>query len=125
MRALLDTQVLSMAAMGARFSKRVQTVLSDPANELLLSSTSVLEIAIKHGLGKIEMPEVLVRQAVDDLGLTVIAFEPRHAYQLFSLPLHHRDPFDRMIVATALAENIPLIGGERCFAHYRGLRRIW
>ena len=114
-----------MAAMGARFSKRVQAVLSDPANELILSSISVLEIAIKHGLGKIDMPEVLLRQAVDDIGLTVIAFEPRHAYQLFSLPLHHRDPFDRMIIATALAENIPLIGGDRWFARYRGLRRIW
>jgi PIN domain nuclease of toxin-antitoxin system len=66
-----------------------------------------------------------VHQAVQDLGLTVIAFEPPHAYRLFSLPMHHGDPFDRMIIATALVEDVPLIGGDRQFAHYKGLQAIW
>lgn len=114
-----------MAATGAQFSKRAQSLLADLDNELLLSSTSILEIALKHARRKIDMPEALVHQAVQDLGLTVIAFEPRHAYRLFTLPMHHGDPFDRMIVATALVEDVPLIGGGRQFARYKGLRAIW
>jgi PIN domain nuclease of toxin-antitoxin system len=124
-RALLDTQVLYMAATGAPFSKRVQSLLESLDNELLLSSTSILEIALKHARHKIEMPEALVRQAVQDLGLALMAFEPRHAFRLFSLPMHHADPFDRMIIATALVEDVPLIGGDRQFARYKGLQTIW
>ena len=125
MRVLLDTQVLYMAAIGQPFSKRVQALLGNPENELLLSSTSIFEIALKHTRGKVDMPEALVQQAMRDLGITVISFEPRHAYRLFSLPMHHGDPFDRMIIATALVENVPLIGGDRQFARYKGLRTIW
>jgi PIN domain nuclease of toxin-antitoxin system len=114
-----------MAATGAPFSKRVQSLLESLDNELLLSSTSILEIALKHARHKIEMPEALVRQAVQDLGLALMAFEPRHAFRLFSLPMHHADPFDRMIIATALVEDVPLIGGDRQFARYKGLQTIW
>lgn len=114
-----------MAATGAQFSKRVQSLLAGLDNELLLSSTSILEIAVKHTRKKIDMPEALVQQAVQDLGLTVIAFEPRHAYRLFTLPMHHGDPFDRMIVATALVESVPLISSDRQFARYKGLQAIW
>jgi len=114
-----------MAAIGQPFSKRVQALLGNPENELLLSSTSIFEIALKHTRGKVDMPEALVQQAMRDLGITVISFAPRHAYRLFSLPMHHGDPFDRMIIATALVENVPLIGGDRQFARYKGLRTIW
>ena len=114
-----------MAATGAQFSKRVHSVLTGLDNELLLSSISILEIALKHARQKIDMPEALVHQAVQDLGVTVIAFEPGHAYRLFALPMLHGDPFDRMIIATALVEEVPLIGGDRQFARYRGLRTIW
>lgn len=114
-----------MAATGVQFSKKVQSLLANLDNELLLSSTSILEIALKHARKKIDMLEALVQQAVQDLGLTVIAFEPRHAYRLFTLPMHHGDPFDRMIIATALVEDLPLVGGDRQFAHYNGLRIIW
>jgi len=114
-----------MAVIGARLSKRVQSLLADPDNELLLSATSILEIAVKHACQKIDMPEALVHQAVQDLGLTLIAFEPQHAFRLFSLPMHHRDPFDRMIIATALFEDVPLIGGDSQFGSYKGLQAIW
>jgi PIN domain nuclease of toxin-antitoxin system len=114
-----------MAVTGAKFSRRVQSVLTGPDNDLLLSATSILEIALKHARKKIEMPETLVQQAVQDLGLTVIAFEPQHAYRLFSLPMHHRDPFDRMIIATALVEDVPLIGSDSQFGGYKGLKAIW
>lgn len=125
MRVLLDTQAVLMAALGASFSKQVQSLLSDPDTELLLSAISIMEIALKHGRKKIDMPEEAVHQAVRDLGLTLISFEPHHAYRLFSLPMYHYDPFDRMIVATALAEDLPVVGGDRVFARYRNLRVIW
>ncbi|MGA2740131.1 MAG: type II toxin-antitoxin system VapC family toxin [Bryobacteraceae bacterium] len=125
MRLLLDTQVFFMAATGASFPKRVQALLASLDNELLLSSISILEIALKNARKKIDMPEAFMHQAVQDLGLTVIAFEPRHAYRLFTLPMHHADPFDRMIIATALVEDVPVIGGDGQFARYEGLRVIW
>lgn len=114
-----------MAVTGAKFSRRVQSILAGPDNDLLLSAASILEIALKHARKKIEMPEEFMQQAVQDLGLTVIAFEPHHAYRLFSLPMHHRDPFDRMIIATALVEDVPLIGGDSQFGSYKGLKAIW
>ena len=114
-----------MAGTGAQLPKKVWSLLADSGNELLISAASILEIALKHVRGKIDMPEIVVHQAVRDLDLTVIAFEPQHAYRLFSLPTHHRDPFDRMIIATAMAENVPLIGSDRQFARYKGLQRIW
>jgi len=114
-----------MAATGVQFSKRIQSLLANLDNELLLSSTSIWEIALKHTRKKIDMREAFLQQAVQDLGVTVIAFEPRHAYRLFTLPMHHGDPFDRMIIATALVEDVALVGGDRQFARYKGLRTIW
>jgi PIN domain nuclease of toxin-antitoxin system len=84
-----------------------------------------MEIAIKSGIGKLEMGEAEMRQAVRDLRATIIPFTPQHAYRLFSLPLHHRDPFDRMLIATATVENIPLVGSDRKFKSYKGLKVIW
>ena len=59
--------------------------------------------------------------------MRVIPFTPSHVQQLFNLPLHHREPFDRMLIATAIAENIPLVGGDARFSAYKqqGLSVIW
>jgi PIN domain nuclease of toxin-antitoxin system len=66
-----------------------------------------------------------VQEAAKDLALTIIPFTPQHSYRLFSLPKLHRDPFDRMIISTALVEGIPVIGGDSRFRKYRGLKVIW
>ena len=71
------------------------------------------------------MLENEVRQAARDLRLTTLPFSTEHAYTLFRLPMHHRDPFDRMLIATALTEKIPIISGDRNFKKYRGLKVIW
>lgn len=56
--------------------------------------------------------------------LILIPFEPRHAIRMFDLPLHHRDPFDRMLIATALSEGVPIITDDKEFNAYRGLKVI-
>ena len=59
------------------------------------------------------------------MGLVNIPYTARHAMQLFDLPLHHYDPFDRMLIATALVEGVPVVTGDREFKRYRGLSVIW
>jgi PIN domain nuclease of toxin-antitoxin system len=122
-RVLLDTQVIVQAYLGEELPKRVRDLLADSETDRLISAVSVMEIAIKAR--KLNMLEANVRHAVEDLRLTILPFTPQHAYRLFSLPEKHRDPFDRMIIATALSENVPLIGADRLFKRYRGLKVLW
>jgi len=63
--------------------------------------------------------------AIDDLKLRVLPYTARHAYQLFGLPLHHADPFDRQIIAQALAEIVPVVTPDEKFSLYKGLTIIW
>ena len=127
MRVLLDTQVLYIAASEgiAALPRKVAMLVSDSDTERCLSAASVMEIALKYSLGKSDLSEKLLRQGTVDLRLTIIPFTPQHAYRLYALPLHHRDPFDRMIIATALVEGIPMLGGDREFKKYKGLKVIW
>ncbi len=123
MDLLLDTQAFVDAFQGSEMPRRVRSLLSDPDTGRLMSAASIIEIAIKSD--RLNMPEKLVRQAVNDLRISILPFDERHAYRLFSLPLHHRDPFDRMIIATALVEGIAVVGADRVFRKYKGLKVIW
>ena len=106
-------------------SRKVYALLSSSEAVPLLSAISIMEIAMKHDAGKLKMGAAETRQAIRDLRLQVIPFSPDHALRLYGLPPHHRDPFDRMLIATALAEDIPLIASDRQFKKYKGLKVIW
>jgi PIN domain nuclease of toxin-antitoxin system len=125
-RALLDTATLIFSiAAPERLSKRAYDALrrSDSIREI--SSISLAEIAVKNTLGKLKMPAGTVEQAIQDMMLRVLPFTADHAYRLFELPLHHRDPFDRQIIAQALAEGISVVTPDEKFSLYKGLRIVW
>ena len=126
MRVLLDTAVLIFAAISPeRLSKRATVVLENEANLLELSAVSLSEIAIKTALGKLRISADVARQTVEDLGIRVLPYTADHAFQLFDLPLHHADPFDRQIIAQALSEKIPIVTSDEKFSLYKGLKLIW
>jgi PIN domain nuclease of toxin-antitoxin system len=124
---LLDTQIIYLAYRGElqKLSRSARESINDPDTIRLISSISIIEIAVKYAIGKLDMDEGAVREAIRDLRLTELAFEPRHAFKMFSLPLRHRDPFDRMILATAVADKLPIVTGDRIFRRYSEVKVIW
>lgn len=126
MRLLLDTAILIYAVESPELlTKRAATALENPGNILELSAVSLSEIAIKAALGKLRLSAAMARQAVEDLGIRILPYTAEHAFRLFELPLHHGDPFDRQIIAQALAEQIPIVTPDGKFSLYKGLRLIW
>jgi PIN domain nuclease of toxin-antitoxin system len=122
MRVLLDTQCwLWMALAPDRFSSRSRRLVEDRQNLLYLSAASAWEIAIKHGLGKLRLPEdpetyVPARMAV--LAVLPLAISAAHALRVAALPPHHRDPFDRLLIAQAQIEDLPLLTADSALAVY-------
>lgn len=125
MKLLLDTNVAIWLAQGARerVSAAARTALEDPANTLLGSAASFWEIAIKRSLGKLDVedrwPEVLHGLSVAWLPVTAA-----HAQRVEHLPWHHRDPFDRLLVAQAVAEGATLVSADARVTRY-GVAVLW
>jgi PIN domain nuclease of toxin-antitoxin system len=122
MRLLLDTQVwLWMHLQPDRLRAEVRERFVDPSSTLLLSAASSWEIAIKYALGKLPLPEPphdyvsvrMHRDAVDGLPVT-----HAHALHVATLPRHHGDPFDRLLVAQAQLEDIPLVTADPHIRRY-------
>jgi len=126
LRVLMDTAVLIFSIESPeRLSKRAAATLGNPENIRELSSISLTEIAIKVALGKLNISAEMARQAIQDMEIHILPFTADHAFRLFELPTHHRDPFDRQIIAQAFAEGIPVVTSDDKFSLYRGLRLIW
>ena len=126
MRVLLDTAVLIFSVEAPdRLSKRAFSLLKSPDNLRELSSISLTEIAVKATLGKLSFSEESVRQAIEDMDVRILPFTADHAFRLFAMPVHHRDPFDRQIIAQALSENVPVLSPDRRFSAYKELTVIW
>jgi PIN domain nuclease of toxin-antitoxin system len=127
-RFLLDTHVVVDIGTKGGFEKmppRVQRILEDPDAELLLSVVSEVEMAIKSRIGKLELRKDELAVICTNASITSYPLRQHHADRLFELPLHHRDPFDRLIISTALSDDLPVISCDKHFRKYKGLRVIW
>jgi PIN domain nuclease of toxin-antitoxin system len=126
LRVLLDTAILIFSVESPeRISKRAAAVLKNPENVRELSSVSLTEIAIKATLGKLKFSAEIARQALEDMDVRILPFTAEHAFRLFELPAHHRDPFDRQIIAQAISEDIPVVTSDEHFSFYKGVKLIW
>jgi PIN domain nuclease of toxin-antitoxin system len=118
MRLLLDTSALLLAlSEPERLSTASRNAIEDPASIILVSAASVWEITIKRALGKLEAPESIV-DAIRDAGFETLDITPDHAERAGGLPPHHRDPFDRMLVAQAVAEQCTLVTRDDALQDY-------
>jgi PIN domain nuclease of toxin-antitoxin system len=122
MRILVDTQIwLWMQADPARLSDATRQRLVDVSNEILLSAASAWEIAIKYALGKLPLPLPPLEYVPSRMQISGTAPLPvlhAHALRVAELPAHHRDPFDRLIVAQAQLESLPVLSADRVLAAY-------
>jgi PIN domain nuclease of toxin-antitoxin system len=116
---LLDTHVLLWLLRGdARAVVPLEPLLADRGATVTVSTASYLEIAIKNSVGKLDASVGAVRHAVRDAGLLELSIGGAHAQTLQTLPLHHRDPFDRLLVAQAIAEELTLVTADPALVPY-------
>ncbi len=118
MRALLDTNVLLWALSAPeRLSAAQKDALLDTSHDFAVSAVSIAEIAIKTSIGKLRGVEGITEQIARQ-GFRELPLASRHALQLASLPLLHKDPFDRMLVAQCIADDLILITGDGQLSEY-------
>jgi len=128
MKALLDTHVfLWWLAQPERLSEHALDILGDRSRELYFSAASAWEIAIKVKLGKLLLPDspsrVIPRQ-LELEGIETLPVQLSHALHTYTLPPHHRDPFDRLLVAQAQLEKLPILTSDPVIALY-GVQILW
>lgn len=118
MNLLLDTHVLLWwLAVDKRLRRQAEEAIRDPQNTVFLSMASVWEIAIKKGIGKLDAPSDLEeRLRINEFLPLQVTFQ--HADVVATLPLLHRDPFDRMLVAQAMSESLTIVTRDSRFAQY-------
>ena len=127
MTVLLDTHSLQWWLDDpAQLSESAKSIIENRLNSIVISAVVPWELAIKTNIGKLRVHELLanwVNKMIAE-GFQEIPVASEHAVRAGLLPLHHRDPFDRMLVAQAQATGWPIISADPVFDHY-GVRRIW
>jgi PIN domain nuclease of toxin-antitoxin system len=128
MRVLLDTHaVIWWVHQDRLLSSESHAAIANPVNELLVSAATIWEIAIKLSIGKLSlsMPyREWMDQALLGLQASILPVTVEYAAKQAELPSHHRDPFDRLLIAQALVEDVPVISADSSFEQY-GVTRIW
>ena len=126
MRIILDTVTFIWAVSAPeRLSRAALSALRTGTAVREISVVSLTEIAIKQTRGKLRFSKADATTAVADLQLRVLPYSAEHALRLFDLPSHHADPFDRQIIAQALAENVSVVTPDDAFRLYNGLKVVW
>ena len=128
MRLLLDTHVwIWWLTDPDRLSRPADSALSDPDNQLYLSPVSTWELMVKSAAGRVTVAgsvEALVDEAITASGVHPLPIEHSHALLLRQLPAHHRDPFDRMLVAQAQLDGLTLVTADRQLSAY-DIETLW
>ena len=128
MKLLLDTHaVIWWVDQYGLLSPTAHNAIADPNNELVVSAATIWEIAIKVGIGKLKLSQpyrTWMNQVIADLRATTLPITVQYADVQANLPQLHGDPFDRLLVAQSLTEQIPLISNDVMFDDY-GVNRFW
>lgn len=128
MKLLMDTHAfLWLSLDDPRLSQNARDLLADTDNELWLSPASYWEIAIKISLGKYQITETLeefVDREIVNNGISILPISPQHAQVVTTLPFHHKDPFDRLLIAQAMAEQMDIVSKDDKFDPY-AVQRHW
>lgn len=124
MRLLLDTHaLLALLSSDYPLSSQAEEAMERADTQLLVSVVSVWEIAIKRAIGKLEAPEDLLAR-IDETETEMLTITASHANATGELPLHHGDPFDRILIAQAKLEGCAILTRDRTFAAY-GVPVVW
>lgn len=128
MRVLLDTHTfLWFIEDNTNLSATVRRIIEDDDTQPGLSVASIWEMAIKVSIGKLELRqpfESLIPQQLAENDIALLDISVPHAVRLTTLPFHHRDPFDRLLIAQAMIEHMPILSADAAFDAY-GVERIW
>ena len=128
MRVLLDTHTfLWFLLEDPQLSTTASDVIVDPTNDIEVSPATYWEIAIKISLGKYELPEpydIFIEREIATNDFRILPIEPKHTVVLTTLPFYHRDPFDRLLIAQARVEAIPILSVDTAFDAYP-VTRVW
>ena len=128
MRLLLDTHAMYWYIEGdPQLSATAQTLIQDKSNEVLMSPASFWEIAINISIGKWKLNrsyEEFIDIGLNQYGFHVLPILPTHTARLIGLPFHHKDPFDRLLIAQAITESMPIVSADVAFDSY-GVTRLW
>ena len=122
MKILLDTHAFLWLVMDdPMLSDTAKKLFLDAENEILLSAVTGFEISVKFSIGKLELsepPDKFIQNRVVKNYLSVLPITLPHTLKLADLPFHHRDPFDRLLVAQAIIENVPILTRDPLFSEY-------
>ncbi len=118
MKILIDTHIfLWLLSCPEKLTEKRRYELESPSNEVLLSAMSIAELMVKSGIGKIKIEFDPIEMA-EKMRLDILDFSGAHAMALGDLPLHHKDPFDRMIIAQAICNKLSLMSDDSKFSNY-------
>jgi PIN domain nuclease of toxin-antitoxin system len=123
MRVLLDTHTFLWFVDGSdELSDKARGLIEDVNNQRFLSVASLWEMSIKVSIGKLNLdfsfPDLVIQKVYGN-AIDILSISPEHLEQLAKMPFHHKDPFDRLIIAQGLTENMPIITRDRAFASYQ------
>jgi PIN domain nuclease of toxin-antitoxin system len=128
MKLLLDTHVFLWFIMGSpHLSAEARALIEDEKNRKFISVASLWEIAIKSSIGKLSLSaafDQLIPQQLSLNGFELLPIEIAHLATVTTLPFHHRDPFDRLLIAQAMTEQMPIVSSDSAFDAYTNLTRL-